>query len=277
MDIQNEIRIGTPHDHGNHAMSKFGVIFIGYNWEGKRTLMCLECGTTWTIEKGKAPAAYWVCPLAGCNEVFKTGITSEGEARSALWSIMNLWRPFTDQGTMMDNMETLEAILEGEDIGCEPGEYLKDILDLISNHAKIKPGVFGTELALNTIRHYVAHLWQWFAVKNCLKVIVELGFHLLNIPPEMVREKLMDGDKEKVITLFSIIYGNAHLLDEGHVRIMDEVFYRYQTGKNSAAEALNRSPLEVQPIDHEAILAKATSLRDVTTPPVSAFHALNLQ
>lgn len=162
MDIKNEIRIGTPHDHGNHAMSKMGSIFIGYNLWGERTLMCLECGTIWSIKDGKAPAGYWVCPQAACNEVFKTGFTHESDAEAALLSILHLWGPFTEHGSMVELLDCFRLILEGEEIGLTANECLGYILNLIDNHAKITPGAFGTELALNTIRHYVAHLWAWF-------------------------------------------------------------------------------------------------------------------
>ncbi|KAB1443070.1 hypothetical protein [Pseudodesulfovibrio senegalensis] len=47
---------------------------------------------------------------------------------------------------------------------------------------------------------------------------------------------------------------------------------RYKNHKRKHPNAL-----PMPPIDHEAILAKATSLRDVTAPPVSALHALDLQ
>ena len=168
------------HDHGNYATSKFGVIFIGYNWEGKRTLMCLHCGTTWTIEDGKAPAGYWVCPVAGCNEVFKTGFKDKSDVGAALWAIMTLWRPFTVEGEYMtDCLIELQEMINGTEplrkalpflgpngpVEVSWEDELEGILDNIAD-AKVKPGHFGTELALNTIRHYVAHLWEWFEARE---------------------------------------------------------------------------------------------------------------
>ncbi|WP_319467002.1 hypothetical protein [uncultured Pseudodesulfovibrio sp.] len=174
MTIQNEIRIGTPHDHGNYAMSKMGSIFIGLNDEGKRTLMCLECGTTWTIEDGKAPAGYSVCPAYGCNSFFKYGITPEAGPAFVLSRISNLWRPFTTEGEFMNDClgELYRMLNDVEPLRCIYGgphgiieisweDHLEGILENIA-YAKVKPGHFGTGLALNTIRHYVAHLWKWF-------------------------------------------------------------------------------------------------------------------
>lgn len=163
-----------PHDHTHHAMSKFGVIFIGLNCEGKRTLMCLECGGTWAIEDGKAPVDYWVCRVNKCNLFFKHGITPEAGPAFVLSRIGNLWRPFTTEGDSMidclgglyeifNDIKPLRRIYGGPhgiiEISWE--DYLNGIIENIE-HAKIKPGHFGTELALNTIRHYVAHLWKWF-------------------------------------------------------------------------------------------------------------------
>jgi hypothetical protein len=227
MNIE-ELKIRTkPHDHTPNAMSYTGSIFIGLNSEGKRTLMCLECGTTWSIEDGKAPAGYWVCRGRGCNLFFKYGITPEVGPGFVLSRIGNLWEPFTSPGDsmfdclgglydMLNDVEPLRRIYAGPH-GIVEVSWEDDLNGILENieHAKVKPGHFGTELALNTIRHYVAHLWAWFE------------------------------HEEEV------------------------------AGTEEAEDLYPMRGIEDTPIDHEAVLAKATSMSDAPAPDANPYEVLD--
>ncbi|MEZ7198328.1 hypothetical protein [Pseudodesulfovibrio karagichevae] len=208
----------TPHDHGVKALSHFGIVRLTNDRRENLRFMCLCCGEVWSVPAGKRlEDKYWLC-RGGCNAVFwgmgayLNGITS------AIWKIYDYCASFENRDTLTDDLIALTQIVEGEEPFRKtlPGingpvevsweDSLEGILDYIDNHAMHRP---GSKLALNTVRHIVARIW------DCLEkaeTSIPHGAKAKLIPAFMadlaqIVEPTTPSDVEQVVKMFPLPYG----------------------------------------------------------------------
>lgn len=156
----NSLRLRkTPHDHGAKALSYFGVVRLNNDDDGNARFMCLSCHEVWTVPDGERLSPhYWLCPYS-CNEDF---LGDKSDPQNVLWSMFAIASLFQNEADFKEALTYVDAYLyDSRPLCFNRREALQDILDL-ADEAKVKPGVFGSELALNALRHYVAHLARHF-------------------------------------------------------------------------------------------------------------------
>ncbi len=149
----------NPHDHSPNALSNFGVVRLPNNEDGNPRFMCLACHEVWTVPAAKRlKHGFWVCPYS-CNEDFTS---DDPDPQNVLWAMFAIVRQFHNEADFNEALwYVMDNIYNTDPLCFNWRDALQTILDL-ANDASIKPGVFGSELALNALRHYVAHLAKHF-------------------------------------------------------------------------------------------------------------------
>lgn len=157
MDIQKTRK--CPHDHTPNALSYFNVVRLANDENGNPRFMCLTCHEVWTVPAAKRlKHGFWLCPYS-CNEDFAS---TKANPQNVLWAMYALVNQFHNEADFKEALMYVSNFLyEDEPLCFNWREGLHTILDL-ADEAKVKPGVFGSELALNALRHCVAHLAKHF-------------------------------------------------------------------------------------------------------------------
>jgi hypothetical protein len=259
MNIQ---RIRTnPHDHSPNALSYFGVVRLPNDEYGNPRFMCLTCHEVFTVPAAKRlKHGFWVCPYS-CNEDFTS---DKPDPQSVVWAMYAIVRQFHNEAVFVEALRYVMDNINNIDPLCfNWRDALQTILGL-ADDAKVKPGVFGSALALNALRHYVAHLAKHFNElvpdgtgtegwekkrllekvvvagmpqndpKALIEPLVDAACYMLGMAPiELLRIR---GDHNEAVCACHRAYKRAYktgLMNPHHVKLMEEMFHRFKKGRPS--------------------------------------------
>lgn len=251
----------NPHDHSPNALSNFGVVRLPNNEDGNPRFMCLTCHEVWTVPAAKRlKHGFWVCPYS-CNEDFTS---DEPDPQNVLWAMYAIVRQFHNEADFNEALWYVMGNINNTDPLCfNWRDALQTILDL-ADDASVKPGVFGSELALNALRHCVAHLAKHFNElvpdgagtegwerkrllekvvvagvphddpKELIEPLVDAACYMLGMAPiEVLRIRM---DHSEAVYDLRRAYKRAHktgLMNPHHVQLMEEMFHRFMKGRSS--------------------------------------------